>query len=112
MRRQTNRSTGTPDRAARIDLQRTRYPLISIGCCLSVYVHRLEARVGIAAHAIMVESSEADRARAIPRPYCFELLYLAANRHIAKDEATSPHQAWNQSRAWASSPPIGSKQHG
>ena len=112
MRRHTNRLTGTPDGVARIALQRSRYPVIAIGCSLPVYVHRREARVGIAAHAIMVESSEADRARAIPRPYCFELLRLVANRRIGKGEAISPHQAWDQSRAWARSPSIDSKQHG
>ena len=40
--------------------------MIAVDTNLLVYAHRREARIGDAAHALMVELAEGDRAWAIP----------------------------------------------
>ena len=78
--------------------------MIAVDTNLLVYAHRRESRVGDAAHALMVELAEGDRAWAIPWPCCYEFLSVVTNRRIWKDEATPPEQAWRQFEAWAASP--------
>ena len=60
--------------------------------------------MGGAAHALMIELAEGDRAWAIPWPCCYEFLSVVTNRRIWKDEASGPEQAWGQLRAWTASP--------
>ena len=78
--------------------------MIAVDSNVLVYAHRREARMGDAAHALMVELSEGDRAWAIPWPCCYEFLSVVTNRRIWKDEATRPRHAWDQLRAWTGSP--------
>ena len=78
--------------------------MIAVDTNLLVYAHRREARMGGAAHALMVELAEGDRAWAIPWPCCYEFLSVVTNRRIWKDEATEPERAWGQLRAWTASP--------
>ena len=65
-------------------------PLIAVDSNVLVYAHRREARMGDAAHSLMVELSEGDRAWAIPWPCCYEFLSVVTNRRIWKDEADPP----------------------
>ena len=78
--------------------------MIAVDTNVLVYAHRRETRMGDAAHALMVELAEGDRAWAIPWPCCYEFLSVATNRRIWKDDATGPEHAWAQFRAWAASP--------
>ena len=78
--------------------------MIAVDTNLLVYAHRREARLGDAAHAVMTELAEGDRAWAIPWPCCYEFLSVVTNRRIWKDEATAPDRAWRQFGAWAASP--------
>ena len=78
--------------------------MIAVDTNLLVYAHRREARIGDAAHALMVELAEGDRAWAIPWPCCYEFLSVVTNRRIWKDQATPPEQAWRQFEAWTTSP--------
>ena len=78
--------------------------MIAVDTNLLVYAHRREARIGDAAHALMVELAEGDRAWAIPWPCCYEFLSVVTNRRIWKDDATTPEQAWRQFEAWTASP--------
>ena len=80
--------------------------MIAVDTNLLVYAHRRESLIGDAAHALMVELTEGDRAWAIPWPCCYEFLSVVTNRRIWKDEASTPEQAWRQFEAWTASPSI------
>lgn len=75
-----------------------------------MYAHRREARLGSAAHALITDLAEGDRAWVVPWPCCHEFLSVVTNRRIWKDNASAPEQAWRQFQVWAASPlnhPIG-----
>lgn len=78
--------------------------MIAVDTNILVYAHRREARVGEAAHALMVKLAEGDRRWAIAWPCCYEFLSVATNRRIWKDAATAVEDAWRQFQAWANSP--------
>ena len=78
--------------------------MIAVDTNVLVYAHHREARMGDAAHALMVELCEGERAWAIPWPCGCEFLSVVTNRRIWKDDATRPEQAWDQLRAWAAAP--------
>ena len=78
--------------------------MIAVDTNLLVYAHRRESRLGEAAHAVMTQLAEGDRAWAIPWPCCYEFLSVATNRRIWKDAATAPDHAWRQFLAWAACP--------
>ena len=78
--------------------------MIAVDTNVLVYAHRREARVGDAAHALMVELCEGERIWALPWPCCYEFLSVVTNPRIWKGRATSPEHAWSQLRAWASAP--------
>ena len=78
--------------------------MIAVDTNVLVYAHRREARVGSAAHALMVELCGGERTWAIPWPCGYEFLSVVTNRRVWKDEATSPDRAWMQFRAWAAAP--------
>ena len=78
--------------------------MIAVDTNVLVYAHRLEARVGAAAHALMTDLAQGDRPWAIPWPCCYEFLSVVTNRRIWKDGATAPDKAWSQFQAWAGSP--------
>ena len=78
--------------------------MIAIDTNILVYAHRREARLGDAAHAIMVGLAEGELPWAIPWPCCYEFLSVATNRRIWKNAASTPKQAWQQFHAWVDSP--------
>ena len=78
--------------------------MIAVDANLLIYAHRREARLGDAAHALMVGLVEGDGTWAIPWPCCCEFLSVATNRLIWTDEATAPEHAWRQFQAWVGSP--------
>ena len=78
--------------------------MIAVDSNLLVYAHRREARLGEAAHALITDLAEGDRAWAIPWPCCYEFLSVVTNRRIWKDDASTSEQAWRQFQAWAASP--------
>lgn len=78
--------------------------MIAVDTNVLIYAHRRETRMGEAAHALMTELAEGDRAWAIPWPCCYEFLSVTTNRRIWKDNATPPAHAWHQFQAWAASP--------
>lgn len=78
--------------------------MIAVDTNVLVYAHRREARVGDAAHALMIELCEGERTWALPWPCCYEFLSVVTNPRIWKGRATSPEHAWSQLRAWASAP--------
>ena len=78
--------------------------MIAVDTNVLIYAHRRETRMGEAAHALMTELAEGDRAWAIPWPCCYEFLSVTTNRRIWKDNATPPAHAWHQFQAWTASP--------
>ena len=78
--------------------------MIAVDTNVLVYAHRRESQFGEAAHALLTELAEGDRAWSIPWPCCYEFLSVVTNRRIWKDGATTPEQAWLQFHAWYASP--------
>ena len=78
--------------------------MIAVDTNVLVYAHRRESQFGEAAHALMTDLAEGDRAWSIPWPCCYEFLSVVTNRRIWKDRPTTPEQAWLQFHAWYASP--------
>ena len=78
--------------------------MIAVDTNILVYAHRRESQLGEAAHALLTDLAESDRAWSIPWPCCYEFLSVVTNRRIWKDQATTPEQAWLQFQAWYASP--------
>ncbi len=78
--------------------------MIAVDTNILVYAHRRESQFGEAAHALLTDLAEGDRAWSIPWPCCYEFLSVVTNRRIWKDQPTTPEQAWLQFHAWYASP--------
>ena len=78
--------------------------MIAVDTNVLVYAHRRELPDNTEAREAMRALTEGHSAWAIPWPCSYEFLSVVTNRRIWKDEASSPEQAWEQLRVWASSP--------
>lgn len=78
--------------------------MLAVDSNILVYAHRPEYRFNDEAYELLVALSIGDRPWAIPWPCCYEFLSVVTNRRIWKASASTPEEAWQQLRAWETSP--------